>query len=266
MIKIWGRPTSIHTQRVLWALADVDLPYELTLASATMGPQGHVSKGGTPFGVVNTPAYLAMNPNGTVPTIDDNGLILWESNAILMWLALRHAPDLLSGDAQQQARAVQWMTWINGPVEPLLHTLCLSAIQTCWPCCSSRRGATDATRSPTAPGPGTSCPCSCRTRAGSLRITCAAPSIRRSASLVCRASLPPRSPPSISSTSWQRVRSCASTWSSARATSSSCATTGPSTAGRGSRIGPSPSAGAICCASGSAAPAAPRCPNGTLPT
>jgi hypothetical protein len=49
MIKIWGRPTSIHTQRVLWALADADLPYELTLASATMGPQGHVSKGGAPF-------------------------------------------------------------------------------------------------------------------------------------------------------------------------------------------------------------------------
>ena len=129
MIKIWGRPTSINTQRVLWALADADLPYELTLASATMGPQGHVSKGGTPFGVVNTPAYLAMNPNGTVPTIDDNGLILWESNAILMWLALRHAPDLLSGDAQQLARAVQWMTWINGRVEPLLHTLVMELVR-----------------------------------------------------------------------------------------------------------------------------------------
>jgi glutathione S-transferase len=129
MIKIWGRPTSIHTQRVLWALADADLPYELTLASATMGPQGHVSKGGTPFGVVNTPAYLAMNPNGTVPTIDDNGLILWESNAILTWLALTHAPDLLSGDATQLARAVQWMTWINGRVEPLLHTLVMELVR-----------------------------------------------------------------------------------------------------------------------------------------
>jgi len=129
MMKIWGRPTSIHTQRVLWALADADLPYELTLASATMGPQAHVSKGGTPFGVVNTPAYLALNPNGTVPTIDDNGLILWESNAILMWLALRHAPDLLSGDAQQLARAVQWMTWTNGRVEPLLHTLVMELVR-----------------------------------------------------------------------------------------------------------------------------------------
>jgi glutathione S-transferase len=114
---------------VLWALAEADLPYELTLASATMGPQGHVSKGGAPFGVVNTPAYLAMNPNGTVPTIDDNGFILWESNAILMWLALSHAPDLLSGDAKQLARAVQWMTWINGRVEPLLHTLVMQLVR-----------------------------------------------------------------------------------------------------------------------------------------
>jgi len=129
MIRVWGRQTSIHTQRVLWALADADLPYELTLASATMGPQGHVSKGGAPFGVVDTPAYRAMNPNGTVPTIEDDGLILWESNAILMWLALRHAPDRLSGDAQQLARAVQWMTWTNGRVEPLLHTLVMELVR-----------------------------------------------------------------------------------------------------------------------------------------
>jgi hypothetical protein len=77
MIRVWGRPTSIHTQRVLWALTDADLGYELILASATMGPQGHVSKGGAPFGVVDTPAYRAKNPNGTVPTIEDDGFVLY---------------------------------------------------------------------------------------------------------------------------------------------------------------------------------------------
>ena len=104
MIKAWGRPASIHTQRVLWALTDADLPYELPLASATMGPDGQVLNGGAPFGVVDTPAYRAINPNGTVPTIDDDGFIFWESNAILMWLALKHAPQALSGDAGHLAR------------------------------------------------------------------------------------------------------------------------------------------------------------------
>ena len=103
-----GRPTSINTQRVLWALADSDIPHELILASATMGPNGHVSKGGVAFGVVNTPAYRAMNPNGTMPTIDDDGFILWESSAILVWLALKRAPEVLSGgcDPRRLARGV----------------------------------------------------------------------------------------------------------------------------------------------------------------
>jgi len=130
MIKVWGRPTSINTQRVLWALADSDIPHELILASATMGPDGHVSKGGAAFGIVNTAAYRAMNPNGTVPTIDDDGFILWESNAILIWLALKRAPEVLfGGDPKHLARALQWMSWTNELLEPLLHTLVMELVR-----------------------------------------------------------------------------------------------------------------------------------------
>ena len=68
MLKIWGRRNSAHTQRVLWLCEEASLPYELILASATMGPDGHISGGGSAFGVVDTPAYRAMNPNGTIPT------------------------------------------------------------------------------------------------------------------------------------------------------------------------------------------------------
>jgi glutathione S-transferase len=130
MIKIWGRPTSICTQRALWALVETQQPYELTLASATMGPAGHVSKGGPAYGVVDTPAYRAMNPNGTVPTIDDGGFVLWESNAIALYLAAKYAPrQLYADDAATLARASQWMAWTNEHLEPPLHTLVMQLVR-----------------------------------------------------------------------------------------------------------------------------------------
>jgi glutathione S-transferase len=125
MIKIWGRPTSGCSQRSLWCLAEVGVPFELTLASATMGPQGHVSKGGPAFGVVDTPEYLAMNPNGTVPTISDDGFVLWESNAILSYLAMKYAPHLTGKDVQAFARASAWMSWANGHLDPPMTLLSL---------------------------------------------------------------------------------------------------------------------------------------------
>ena len=124
MIRIWGRPTSICTQRVLWACVEADVRFELTLASGTMGPDGHVSTGAEPFGGVDVPRYRAMNPNGTVPTIDDGGFVLWESNAIVTCLGLRYGHGMLvDGSPETLGRAVQWMSWTNEHLEPHLHTL-----------------------------------------------------------------------------------------------------------------------------------------------
>ena len=123
MIRIWGRPTSICTMRVMWALVEVGVEFELTLASGTMGPEGHVSRGGEPFGSVDETWYRAMNPNGTIPVIDDGGFVLWESNAIVAWLANRYgAGTLLDGRSETLARALQWMSWTNEHLEPPLHT------------------------------------------------------------------------------------------------------------------------------------------------
>ena len=91
MLKIWGRPTSACTQKALWGLEETEIDYELILASGTMGPDGHVSKGGAAFGLVDTAEYRSMNPNGTVPTINDDGFTLWESNVIVRYLSMKYA-------------------------------------------------------------------------------------------------------------------------------------------------------------------------------
>ncbi len=124
MIRIWGRPTSICTQRVLWACVEAGVELELTLASGTMGLDGHVSTGVEPYGGVDAPWYRSMNPNGTVPTIEDGGCVLWESNAIVTYLGLRYGLGTLAdGSPETLGRAVQWMSWTNEHVEPHLHTL-----------------------------------------------------------------------------------------------------------------------------------------------
>lgn len=129
MLKIWGRPTSICTQRALWTLVEANVPFELTLASATMGPNGHVSGGGPAFGHVNSPEYRSMNPHGTIPTIDDDGYILWESNAICRYLAQTYAPQLYGDDVKTLAHASQWMDWTNTQLEPHLHTLVMHLVR-----------------------------------------------------------------------------------------------------------------------------------------
>jgi len=130
MLKLWGRPTSTRTLKVLWTLAEIDLPFELILASATMGGEGSVYKGNRPHGIVDGPAYRAMNPNGTVPTIDDAGFILWESNAIVRYLAMRYAPRLLYGDDLATfARAGQWMDWDNAELMRAQHTLVMQLVR-----------------------------------------------------------------------------------------------------------------------------------------
>src|SRR5499433_4200711 len=75
MIKIWGRNTSVNVQKVMWAVGELELPHE------------RIDVGGA-FGKNKEPAYLAMNPNGLVPTLEeDDGFLLWESNSVVRYLA-----------------------------------------------------------------------------------------------------------------------------------------------------------------------------------
>jgi glutathione S-transferase len=99
MLKLWGRLSSVNVQKVVWALDEIGAPYE------------RIDAGG-PFGVVDTPDFLRMNPNGLVPVIDDSGFVLWESNAIVRYLSARHAEgSLWPTDVQVRADADRWMDW-----------------------------------------------------------------------------------------------------------------------------------------------------------
>lgn len=99
MLKLWGRLSSINVQKVVWALEELRLPYE------------RVDAGGA-FGIVDTPEYRRLNPNGLIPTLEDDGFVLWESNAIVRYLAAGHAQGgLWPADLRRRADADRWMDW-----------------------------------------------------------------------------------------------------------------------------------------------------------
>ncbi|MBC7780063.1 MAG: glutathione S-transferase family protein [Proteobacteria bacterium] len=130
MLKLWGRPTSNRTQKVLWTLAEVDCEFEFILASAMMGPGGHIAKGNHPFGVVDSPEYRRLNPNGRIPTIDDDGFVLWESNAICRYLAMQYAPERLYGnDVRTFASATRWQDFENNELLPPQHELVMELVR-----------------------------------------------------------------------------------------------------------------------------------------
>lgn len=121
-VTVWGRPTSARTQKVMLALAELGVDFELILASGTMGAEGHVAKGNKPFGIVDTAEYRTMNPNGTVPTIKIGDFVLWESNAIVQYLGMRYAPDRFYGnDIEIFGSASRWMLWENNELIPPMH-------------------------------------------------------------------------------------------------------------------------------------------------
>lgn len=99
MVKIWGRRNSSNVRKVLWCAEEIGLPYE------------SIEVGGA-FGGTQSPDYLAMNPNGLVPVIEDNGLPVWESNAIVRYLSARYAlGTLYPEDAAARAQSEKWMDW-----------------------------------------------------------------------------------------------------------------------------------------------------------
>lgn len=104
MLRIWGRGNSTNVKKVLWCADELGLDYE------------HVDAGGA-FGIVGEPRYLALNPNGRIPCIEDDGVVVWESNAIVRYLAAKHdTGGLYATDAAERAIGDKWMDWATASV------------------------------------------------------------------------------------------------------------------------------------------------------
>jgi len=113
MLKIWGRTTSANVHKVVWLCDELGIEYE------------RYDVGGE-FGGNDTSEYLAMNPTGRIPTIDDDGFILWESNACVRYLAAKYGEGtLIPVDLQERADADRWMDWqqttLLPPFVPVFH-------------------------------------------------------------------------------------------------------------------------------------------------
>jgi glutathione S-transferase len=107
MITLYGAMAS-RAHRTVWMLKELNLPF------------AHVP---THFmdGSTRKPEFLAINPNGRVPVIDDDGFIVFESMAINLYLARKHGGPLAPAGLHEEALATQWSFWVTTEVEkPLL--------------------------------------------------------------------------------------------------------------------------------------------------
>ncbi|HVT24242.1 MAG TPA: glutathione S-transferase family protein [Rhizomicrobium sp.] len=99
MLKIWGRANSINVQKAMWAVGESGVAHQ------------RIDAGGQ-FGGLQTPEFRAMNPNTRIPVIDDEGTIVWESHAIVRYVAAKYGKGTLwAEDPAERAKADMWIEW-----------------------------------------------------------------------------------------------------------------------------------------------------------
>jgi glutathione S-transferase len=106
MLTVWGRKSSFNLQKVMWLIGELQIPHR------------HIEAGGQ-FGGLDAPAFRAMNPHGKVPVIDDDGTVVWESHAILRYLAARYGRgSFWDDDPAARSLSDRWMDWSHTTLQP----------------------------------------------------------------------------------------------------------------------------------------------------
>ena len=111
MVTVWGRKNSLNVQKAVWALDEAGVPFE------------RLDAGGE-FGLLDTESYGRLNPNRRVPTLIDGDTVVWESNAVVRYVAAKWSEgDLWPTDLSERAAADMWMDWLQttviGPLIPV---------------------------------------------------------------------------------------------------------------------------------------------------
>ena len=115
MITVWGRASSSNVQKVVWTLDELGVEYE------------RIDRG-REFGGLDTPEYLANNPNGRVPTVQDGDLVMWESQPICRYLARTYSGEaLLPADPSAAFEVEKWMDWNVAHLAPSMFPMFLAA-------------------------------------------------------------------------------------------------------------------------------------------
>ena len=118
MLTIWGRNNSINVQKVMWTVGELGLAHERFDA-------------GRQYGGLSTPEFLAMNPNGLVPTIVDGDTVMWESNAIVRYLTAKYdTGGLWPKDPDVRCQGDKWMDWMVTVIIPQLIPVFVGLIRT----------------------------------------------------------------------------------------------------------------------------------------
>jgi glutathione S-transferase len=118
MLIIWGRLNSVNVQKVVWAAGECGLAFERRDA-------------GMQFGINSSPDYRAKNPNGLIPLVEDGETIIWESHAIIRYLAATYAAGTLwAHDPAERSLADRWMDWTATAFNPAMNAAFQQTIRT----------------------------------------------------------------------------------------------------------------------------------------